>query len=229
MKKLGKFLVAGALAAVACVGLVACGGSNSADYKGEYKYENTYSAGSYYGVKVTVTISDVKGNIKGKDSTGKDKTYSLVTDGKITKVTVEADTDTMHNITPSWKPKEGSTDLGYEAAAAGLNDYLKKFEGKKVSEIMEIDVETNEKGEPEKGQTGDLFWTGATQTAGRTILAVQNAIEEWQLSTAKSQMRKILKDGGATDEEADATLAAMGDEAIESTYWQMVELSQSQG
>ena len=42
-------------------------------------------------------------------------------------------------------------------------------------------------------------------------------------------MRKILKDGGATDEEADATLAAMGDEAIESTYWQMVELSQSQG
>ena len=132
MKKLGKFLVAGALAAVACVGLVACGGSNSADYKGEYKYENTYSAGSYYGVKVTVTISDVKGNIKGKDSTGKDKTYSLVTDGKITKVTVEADTDTMHNITPSWKPKEGSTDLGYEAAAAGLNDYLKKFEGRKL-------------------------------------------------------------------------------------------------
>ena len=42
MKKLGKFLVVGAVAAVACAALVGCGKDYTGNYNGEYKYSSTW-------------------------------------------------------------------------------------------------------------------------------------------------------------------------------------------
>ena len=171
MKKLGKFLVAGALAAVACVGLVACGGG-STSYEGEYKYENSHTPGSYYGAKVTVTIEDVK---ETQELDG--KKYTVITGGKITKITVADDTDTYHNITPTWQENQKPGDLGHDKTVAALPDYLKKFEGKSVLEIMTITVDVD-KNVPSDISSADLKLTGATQTSGRIILALQAAIGE---------------------------------------------------
>ena len=161
MKKFGKILAVGAMAAIAAVGVAsfaACG-SDPVDYKGSYKYENAWVPGSYYGVNVTVTV-----------------------DGdKITKVVCDADTDTMHNITPTWQEAEGQ--LGHDKAAAGLNDYLKKFEGMKVADVKAISVSKADNGQPNTDEAahtaqGTLLYTGATQTSGRIILAVQDALKD---------------------------------------------------
>lgn len=171
MKKLGKFLVAGALAAVACVGLVACGGGNSG-YNGEYKYENTYTPGSYYGAKVNVKIKDITTEEKDPVS---GKTIKVITGGEIVSITVEADTDNYHNITPTWKENAHEGDLGYDKTVAALPDYLKKFEGMTVKDIMQINVDVKNS-VPSDISNAELKLTGATQTSGRIILAVQAAI-----------------------------------------------------
>ncbi len=173
MKKLGKFLVAGALAAVACVGLVACGGGNSG-YNGEYKYENTYTPGSYYGAKVNVKIKDI--TTEGKDPVS-GKTIKIITGGEIVSITVEADTDNYHNITPTWKENQKPGDLGHDKTVAALPDYLKKFEGMSIEDIMTINVDV-ENSVPSDISNAELKLTGATQTSGRIILALQAAIGE---------------------------------------------------
>lgn len=241
MKKLGKFLVVGAVAttvALGTVGFAACGnGGSSADYEGEYTYDITYDGENYshYGVKVTVTIQDIKGSIKGKDMAGKDKTYKgIITDGKITKVTVE-EPEGYHNITESWKAVEATEEkplqLGYEAAKAGLNDYLKKFNGAKISEIGKIIAATDSakgtNGVPATGSNsaqGDYIYTGATQTSGRILLAMQEAIEDWQLAAAKTSVKIMYKTGmGLSDELAQATIDAMNDQVLLATYAALIE------
>ena len=156
MKKLGKFLLVGAVAAIAVagtVGLAACGDPvYNGDYEGEYKYENAWVSGSYYGVKVTVTVED---NI-------------------IKSVVCAADTDTMHNVTPSW--------ANHDATVAALPAYLKTFEGKTVDEVKAIKVAKEENGEPttlakDATTQGDYVLTGSTQTSGRIILAIQDALK----------------------------------------------------
>lgn len=162
MKKLGKFLVVGAVAAVACAALVGCGGTN---YSGKYEYASSHGSATY-GVKVTVTV-----------------------DGDtITKVTCEADTDSYYNITPasSWS-EEGrglGGGLGHDVAAEGLNDYLKKFEGAKVADVKALNVKLADgSSEPATGDgtatgQGKYIYTGATQTSGRIILAIQDALKD---------------------------------------------------
>lgn len=152
MKKFLMAIVVAALTVMACVAMVACGETT---YSGEYKYENPYALGSgnYYGVAVDVTVSG----------------------GKITKVVCKDETDTLHNITPTW--------ANHDTAAAGLADYLKKFEGVKVSDVKAIEVSKNDKGVPNtddaaKTAQGDLLYSGATQTSGRIILAVQDALKD---------------------------------------------------
>lgn len=157
MKKLGKFLVVGAVAAVACAALVGCGAQT---YSGEYKYANPWNAsGDGYGVTVSVEVSD----------------------GKITKVTC-TDPEGYHNITATWTEGANPGDLGHDKAAAGLDAYLNEhIIGKTVSEIKAINVGKAENGVPntgtESGQ-GAYVYTGATQTSGRIILAIQAALKD---------------------------------------------------
>lgn len=142
MKKLFKALVVATLAAISCIALVACGAK---DYAGEYKYENPWSAGSYYGVKVNVTVNG----------------------DKIEKVAiVESD---WTQCSDGWGDK--AIYLDDEA------DFLASFEGMKVADIKAVEVTTAESGQPEAIEGMD-FITGATQSCGRLILAIQNALAD---------------------------------------------------
>ncbi len=164
MKKLGKFLVAGALAAIACVGLVGCGNTAkdyTGEYTGEYKYANPYAPDAPGGYGVSVTVK-VKGD-------------------KIESITCEDPEGGYHNITATWQENTEKGQLGHDKTVAALPNYLKKFEGKKVDEIKKIKVAVETNKAPtvlEKDETtqGDYVLTGATQTSGRIILAVQNAL-----------------------------------------------------
>ena len=81
--KMKKILVI-ALAVVMLVSVFALTACNQQTVEGEYKYENPYAAGKYYGVKVSVTLN--------KDV--------------ITKVVVTSeDTDAYTNLSASWTDK----------------------------------------------------------------------------------------------------------------------------
>lgn len=154
MKKLGKFLVVGAVAAVACAALVGCGYTGTCE--GEYKYSSQWGE---YGVSVVVEVKE----------------------DKITKVTC-TDPDGYHNITASWTEGAHEGDLGHDKAAAGLDAYLNEhIIGKTVSEIKAITVATDDGGAPKTGTEsgqGAYVYTGATQTSGRIILAIQAALKD---------------------------------------------------
>lgn len=127
-------------------------------YVGEYKYENTYAAGSYYGIKVNVVV---------KDST-------------IQKVTV---IDTDYIEVSSANPDYGWTSDSVANWNNNLDSLLAKYEGKTVSAIKALTVACASSGEPYASSfdefvsyDSDLLLTGATQGSGRLLLAVQNAI-----------------------------------------------------
>lgn len=163
MKKVTKLIAGVVLAAsvAATAGMFAgCGKDNEepqpqpqpqpqgTTYTGAYAYSNTWGT---YGVKVDVTVND----------------------GKITSVKyADAQPDGWTNVTASWDT-DGSK-------AAGVADYLKKFEGKTVDEVLALDVAVTATGQPDSdngdASQGDLIYTGATQTSGRIILAVQDAL-----------------------------------------------------
>ena len=163
MKKVTKLIAGVVLAASVAVtagALVGCGESEQT-YKGEYSYENSWTPGEYYGVKVNVTVSG----------------------DKITSVTCDPDPEHWVNVSPSWKEGQNEGDLGHDKAVAGLSEYLKKFEGKTVEEVKAIKVSVNDKGQPNTDDAADtaqgaLIYTGATQTSGRIILAVQDALKD---------------------------------------------------
>ncbi len=178
MKKIFKTLAVCAVAGTLCAGVAAMAGcaGKTETYTGEYKYDNSYSLGKFYGVKVKV---EVKGD-------------------KITKVTYEADKadGSYVNVSPTWQansPVEGS--LGAEATKAATDKYLEDtFVGKKVSEIKALKVAVSDSGEPlvldkdpnKNKQTLDSAYilAGATQTSGRFVLAVQNALNDIHVGEA---------------------------------------------
>ena len=118
-------------------------------YEGGYSYENY---GHTYGQKVKVTVAD----------------------GKITKVEL---------VASDWvEVSDANPDYGWtEEMIANWNDnkadYLKSFEGKTVEEVLAMTVDRNDIGEPTK-VTGIEVVTGATQSAGRVLLAVQDALKD---------------------------------------------------
>ena len=164
MKKVTKLIAGVVLAAsvAATAGALAGCGENGETYKGEYSYANAWTPTEKYGVKVNVTVKD----------------------GKIVSVTTEADTDTFYNVSAGWSDKQTAID--------GLPGLLAKFEGKTVEDVLAIKVATDDKtdnaahtveGQPKtddasKAAYGDLLITGATQTSGRVILAVQDALKD---------------------------------------------------
>ncbi len=131
---------------VSVFALTAC--DQTKTVSGEYKYENAWSKGKYYGVKVDVTV---KGDV-------------------ITKVVVTSEnTDEYTNLSASWENK--ATWENGEAA------FLASFEGKTIQDVLNIRVACAANGQPSSVE-GFTAVAGATQSSGRTILAIQNAIKQ---------------------------------------------------
>ena len=138
------------LALALTVGLTACASPEEEyTYTGEYTYPNAYNAaGDWYGAKVDVTVKE----------------------GKITKVKLYTTDEAagLVRTSPSWANFQQTED----AYAA----FLEKFVGKTVGEIRAVTVTVKANGEPNKVSGTDFTMTGATQSAGRIILAIQNAL-----------------------------------------------------
>lgn len=163
MKKLIVIALAVVLALSALVVLAACDSEKT--YDGEYSYYALNSETNKYGVKVHVTV-------KG---------------GVIMGVTADADTDTFYNATkPNWSNHEAWLATGQDA-------FLKTFEGMTVEDLMAIVVpvyeETDASAYAPKGQPnhnigiselpeGFEIPEGCTQSCGRIILAMQNALKD---------------------------------------------------
>ena len=114
---------------------------------GEYAYDNAWVPGAKYGVKVSVTLN--------KDV--------------ITKVVVTSeDTDAYTNLSASWENK-----ATWENGQAA---FLASFEGKTIQDVLNIRVACAASGQPNTIE-GFTAVAGATQSSGRVILAIQNAIK----------------------------------------------------
>lgn len=164
MKKLLKVLALVAVVACCAVAVAFAGcGESAKTYDGEYKYENAWSAGKYYGVKVHVTV---KGD-------------------KITEVTYDADKEdgSYVNVSPTWTEGQHEGDLGAAKTKAAVDKYLADtFVGKTVAEVKALSVAKADNGEPKAvadGQTlaSGYILSGATQTSGRFVLAIQDALK----------------------------------------------------
>ena len=151
--------------ALSVVALAACGKEETVE--GEYSYaawdytNKALSTTNKYGCKVKVTV-------KG---------------GVITAIEVTADTDTYYNLSAGWTDKAKWEN--------GAKDMIDSFVGLTVEEVNAIKVATNPTlvtepyvtpaGQP-TGITGApeslKLVAGATQSSGRTILAVQNALSK---------------------------------------------------
>lgn len=174
--------------ALSVVGLVSCSGKT---YEGEYKYENPWAPGHYYGAKVNVTI---QGNV-------------------ITNVELFKDSETgWVNLSPNWTfdPYAGATaEAAYDAEGkTSWRKYgqamVESFVGLTVEEVLGIKVYVDKNGQPYTAEDysvetikyvpeqlaivmnghGDFAkGAGATQSSGRVILAVQDAILKSQGKT----------------------------------------------
>lgn len=154
MKKTVKIILGAALAATLAAGTFALAGCTKTEYvEGEYTYTQY---GTAYGFKVRVGVQgDRISSVEILDSD-----YVAATD----------------MVSGDWKP-ENWTDNQDEA--------LNAFRGAYVKDILALQVKTDEAGVPVV-KSGDGFVnygdnyivTGATQSSGRLMLAVQNALAE---------------------------------------------------
>ncbi len=121
----------------------------STTYTGECKYD---SYGHTYGVKVDVAVSG--GVIKGV------KLYSEEETGW---VRTSAD-----NADHGW--------TGHDKTEAAYDDFLKKFVGQKVEDVLAIKATATADGQTVE----DANWTisGSTQSSARIIVAVQDALKK---------------------------------------------------
>ncbi len=121
---------------------------------GDCHYENY---GHTYGAKVDVTVKN----------------------GKITEVKLWSDADSGYvRTTTTWTKKEGSSDLGFEAAEAAYDQWIKDtFVGKTVEEVNAYKADVSNPNAITVG-TESAKLVGATQSSARIILAVQNALSQ---------------------------------------------------
>ena len=80
-----------------------------------------------------------------------------------------------HRTTPSWKPSEGQ--LGYAATEAAYATWIEKtFVGKTVAEVNAYEASATADGQ--SVTTKGINLAGATQSAARVIVAVQDALSK---------------------------------------------------
>lgn len=159
MTKLLAVLAVGAVATAGVVGLAACG-EKGESYEGEYHYANAWDETKPdYGVKVKVTVNAAGDTIEK----------------------VEIVESNYVQATDSWtETDDGKNYLNKEA------DLLKAYEGLKVADVLAMKVAVAEDGAPLKQDeegfikytNSDLLISKATQSCGRIVLAVQDALEK---------------------------------------------------
>lgn len=175
MKRMTKALIGlavGAVCALGVAGISACGEKeNTQTLTGEYHYANAWG-GADYGVKVQVVVGEKTKTIKSVSILKSDYTQ----------------------LTPSWGEKDPVPE-GFTAYQNGEADLLKKYEGLAMSDVLAIKVATQESGQPEvqtsenfvelKAGETELLIDGATQSSARLVLAVQNALENFEEPAAE--------------------------------------------
>ncbi len=152
MKKI--FKVFSLVAVIACCATVAAfAGCKDKDsgHDGEYHYT---SGSTEYGVKVNV---EVENNVI--------KSVKIVNSDYVNYSPVLAEYGWTQDKIDNWNNN--------------LNTLLGKYVGKTVDEVMAVVVTVDGNGAPKPGQElGGLITTGATQSSGRLLKAVQDAIED---------------------------------------------------
>ena len=141
--------------ALSVVAFAACGGNT---YDGEYSYNHPYGGEGKYGAKVTVTVKN----------------------GVITNVKLWEESETGWTRTSA---DNGTTWTKHDATEASYAAFLASFEGLTVDQVKAIAVACNEKGVPsDNGITNApeslKLVAGATQSYGRIIKAVQDALSK---------------------------------------------------
>ncbi len=156
MNKFKRFILCAvvfAAIALASFGFAACsGGSKNGVYEGDYHYE---ADGVVYGVKVRVVVDG----------------------GVIASVEV-----TDHPYTEAASEEDGWTDGSFYEL--GRQTLLENYAGMTVKEVLALNVACDKDGAPlissAQGFTSygeNLIITKATQSSGRLLLAVQNALK----------------------------------------------------
>ena len=92
-----------------------------------------------------------------------------VKDGLITEISVGEGDETHTNVTASWVDKSIWLD--------GESAFLQSFVGMSVEAVEAIEVTVAENSTP-NAVSGVDYVTGATQSSGRVILALQNALSK---------------------------------------------------
>ena len=156
MKKTGKIAKIAAsvcLAGAVCAGCAALSGCawTTQTAEGEYHYTNY---GVEYGVKVSV---EVQNDEKGE---------------RIRKVTI---IDSGYTQLSDAKPDYGWTDEDRQVYIDGEQALLDTYRGKDVVEVLSMNVNTDAIGQPTSADSSVTI-SGATQSSGRLLLAVQDAL-----------------------------------------------------
>ncbi len=143
--------------ALAVVAFVAC--EQPQTVTGKCHYSSKYGP---YGAMVDVTVKgDVITSVK------------LYTDAEAAKA--DENWNDAHRTTPGWKATEGQ--LGFEATEAAYEDWLADvFVGKTVAEVNAYKASATADGQ--SVSTEGINLKGATQSAARVIVAVQNALSK---------------------------------------------------
>lgn len=144
--------------ALAVVALVAC--EQPQTVTGKCHYSSQYGA---YGAMVDVTVKgDVITSVK------------LYTDAEA--AAADENWNDAHRTTPSWtKPAEGQ--LGFAATEAAYATWIEDtFVGKTVAEVNAYEASATADGQ--SVTTEGINLAGATQSAARIIVAVQNALSK---------------------------------------------------
>lgn len=147
--------------ALAVVAFVACEQPQTVTGKCYYTAQGTGWSASY-GCMVDVTVKgDVITAVKlytDKEAAAADSTWG-----------------DAHRTTPSWTAAEGQ--LGYEATEAAYEDWLADvFVGKTVAEVNAYKASATADGQSVTTEGVNL--KGATQSAARVIVAVQDALSK---------------------------------------------------
>lgn len=144
--------------ALAVVAFVAC--EQPQTVTGKCHYSSQYGA---YGAMVDVTVKgDVITSVK------------LYTDAEA--AAADENWNDAHRTTPSWtKPAEGQ--LGFAATEAAYATWIEDtFVGKTVAEVNAYEASATADGQ--SVTTEGINLAGATQSAARIIVAVQNALSK---------------------------------------------------
>ena len=154
-------IVLAVVMALAVVALVACEQPQTVTGKCYYTAQGTGWSASY-GCMVDVTVKgDVITAVKlytDKEAAAADSTWG-----------------DAHRTTPSWKPSKGQ--LGFAATEAAYAKWIEDtFVGKTVAEVNAYEASATADGQ--SVTTKGINLAGATQSAARVIVAVQDALSK---------------------------------------------------